>query len=83
MKAITYSKEAARSLRKMPANTARLIVSKIELYAADPAALANNVKALKGSDAIRLRVGEWRVIMLDGTVVEVVRIATRSQVYEG
>lgn len=67
----------------MPANTARLIVSKIELYAADPAVLANNVKALKGSDAIRLRVGEWRVIMIDGTVVEVVRIATRGQVYEG
>lgn len=67
----------------MPANTARLIVSKIELYAADPAVLANNVKALKGSDAIRLRVGVWRVIMIDGTVVEVVRIATRGQVYEG
>lgn len=83
MKAIAYSKEALRSLRRMPANTARLIVSKIELYAADPAALANNVKALKGSDAIRLRVGEWRVIMIDGTVVEVVRIATRGQVYEG
>lgn len=47
------------------------------------AALANNVKALKGRDAIRLRVREWRVIMIDGTVVEVVRIATRGQVYEG
>lgn len=82
MKAITYSKSAAASLRRMPTNTARLIIAKIELYAENPAALANNVKALRGSDAIRLRVGEWRVIMIDGTVIEVVKVASRGSVYE-
>ncbi len=82
MREIAYSKDAARTLRRMPVNTARLIVAKIELYAADPAALANNVKALKGSEAIRLRIGDWRVLMLDGVVLEVVRIAPRGSAYE-
>ncbi|MFA5123370.1 type II toxin-antitoxin system RelE/ParE family toxin [Zavarzinia sp.] len=66
----------------MPTNTARLIVAKIELYAADPAALANNVKALKGSEAIRLRIGDWRVLVLDGVVLEVARITSRGSAYE-
>jgi mRNA interferase RelE/StbE len=65
----------------MPRPTAARIVAKIEAYAADPASQANNVKALKGEDAIRLRVGEWRVIMLDGEVLDIVRIAPRGDVY--
>ncbi|MGB3805184.1 MAG: type II toxin-antitoxin system RelE/ParE family toxin [Sphingopyxis granuli] len=66
----------------MPANTARLIRSKIEQYASDPASLANNVKALKGRDAVRLRVGDWRVIMEDGVVVAVLEIGSRGSIYE-
>jgi mRNA interferase RelE/StbE len=66
----------------MPANTARLIRSKIEQYAADPASLANNVKALKGRDAIRLRIGDWRVIMEDDVVIEVLEIGPRGSIYE-
>jgi len=38
-------------------------LSKIEAYAEDPVSQANNVKALKDYGAIRLRVGDWRVIM--------------------
>lgn len=66
----------------MPANTARLIRSKIEQYASDPASLANNVKALKGRDAVRLRVGDWRVIMEDGVVVAVLEIGSRGSIYQ-
>jgi len=46
---------------------ARLIVSKINAYASDPAGLAENVKMLKGDHAglVRLRVGDWRIIMDD------------------
>lgn len=46
-------------------NKAKLIRSKIEAYARDPASQANNVKSLKGRDGIGLRVGDWRVIMDD------------------
>lgn len=78
MKKITYQTQALKALRKMPANTAKRIARKVETYAANPAALANNVKPLTGTDAIRLRVGDWRVIMLDGNVIDVLKIAPRG-----
>ncbi len=72
MQQISYTKAAIRALRRMPTNTAGLIRQKIEAYAMDPASQANNVKALQGRSGIRLRVGDWRVIMDDqGTVLAV------------
>ncbi len=66
----------------MPLNTALRIRGKIAEYAADPASQANNVKALQGSKWIRLRVGDWRVIMEDGAVLDVLKIGPRGSVYE-
>lgn len=82
MKTITYTKAAARVLSKMPLNTALRIRDKVKDYAADPAAQANNVKALQGTSWIRLRVGDWRVIMEDGIVLEVLKIGPRGGVYD-
>lgn len=80
---ITYTKAALKTLRRMPANTSSLIRSKIEAYAADPQSQANNVKALKGRAGLRLRVGDWRVIMDDdGTVLAVLAIGPRGGVYD-
>jgi mRNA interferase RelE/StbE len=81
MKEITYSKQAVRTLRRIPANTARMIVAKVNAYAADPASQANNVRALRGRDGIRLRVGDWRVIMQDGHVLAVLEINPRGGAY--
>ncbi len=78
---ITYKTAARKALRKMPANTARRIVGKIESYANNPEDQANNVKPLKGRDGIRLRVGNWRVIMHDGVVLEVLAIGPRGGIY--
>ncbi|TPP11705.1 type II toxin-antitoxin system RelE family toxin [Rhizobium glycinendophyticum] len=81
---IVYSKDAIRTLNRMPANEARRIRSKVLQYATDPASLANNVKKLRDSRYHRLRVGDWRVIFReDGTVVDVVRVAARGEAYEG
>lgn len=66
----------------MPANEATRIISKIELYAEDPAALSNNVKALQGRDGIRLRIGTWRVIMEDGVILAVLEIGARGSIYD-
>lgn len=84
MKQISYSREALKALIRMPANTAKLIRSKIEQYAADPASLTNNVKALKGGEQLfRLRVGDWRVIFTeDGRIIEIIKIAPRGGAYE-
>lgn len=82
-RAVTFTKQAAKALIRMPANDAKRIRAKIDQYAADPASLANNVKALVGSDYTRLRVGNYRVIMAeDMTVVEVITIGVRGRVYE-
>ena len=51
-------------------------------YAADPQSQANNVTALVGREGIRLRVGDWRVIMHDGEVLDVLKIGPRGGVYD-
>ena len=64
MREIAYSRTALKALTRMPRNWAERIRDKIRIYANDPAALANNVKRLKGQDGlVRLRVGDWRVVM--------------------
>ena len=60
---------------------ANRIVAKVEDYAADPASQANNVTALKGREGIRLRIGDWRVIMHDGVVLAVLEIGPRGGIY--
>jgi mRNA interferase RelE/StbE len=83
MKSISYSKAAIRALRRMPRNEADLIRSKIEAYAEDPALQASNVKTLKGREGIRLRVGDWRVIMDDqGNVLAILDIGPRGGIYD-
>ncbi|MGV8854358.1 MAG: type II toxin-antitoxin system RelE family toxin [Devosia sp.] len=82
MKRITYKPPAVKALRKMPANTARRLVAKIEAYAIDPASQANNVTAMRGRAGIRLRIGDWRVIMLDDDVLDVLEIGPRGSIYD-
>lgn len=82
MKQIAFSKQAAKTLRDAPKREAERIIAKIEQYASDPASLVNMVTAMVGSPYIRLKVSDWRVIMDDqGTVLEVVKIGKRREVY--
>jgi len=81
VKPITYQPDALKVLRRIPANAAARIVAKSEAYATDPASQANNVIRMKGQKAIRLRVGDWRVIMEDGVVIDVLKIGPRGSVY--
>lgn len=83
MKGIAYSRQAIRALRRMPANQSATIRAKVVQYAADPGSLANNVTALKGEPGVlRLRVGDWRVLLADdGLVIDVIRVAPRGSAY--
>ncbi|MBT3785823.1 type II toxin-antitoxin system RelE/ParE family toxin [bacterium] len=58
---IRYEKAAARSLKKLPVDAQRGIVSAIKELAKDPANKAN-VKKLKNSDFYRVRIRDYRVI---------------------
>lgn len=69
----------------MPANVSRVIVGKIEGYAADPGAFGNVVIAMQGAEftgMLRMRVGDWRVLMSwrDDTLF-VHNVAPRGEVY--
>jgi mRNA interferase RelE/StbE len=80
---IRFTKDAMRALVRMDATIARLIREKIDQFADDPTSLAGNLKRLRGSRLLRLRVQDYRVIMdLDGTVLLVVKIGHRSKVYD-
>lgn len=82
MKTVVILPAAAKSLRKHRADAER-ILSKIEAYAADPAAMANNVKALTDGGGLRLRVGDYRVIFEETrTEVIVTKIGPRGSIYE-
>lgn len=83
MKRIAYSKSSLKVLRRLPTNESTRITAKIEQYASDPKSLANNVKTLTGSQFIRLRVADWRIIMDDqGNVLEVIKIGARGSICE-
>ncbi len=67
----------------MPANVAKTIIGKITRYADDPSGLANNVIKLQGTEAYRLRVGDWRVIFEeDEAAVHVLTVGPRGGVYD-
>ncbi|MBK5945767.1 plasmid stabilization protein [Rhodobacter veldkampii DSM 11550] len=84
MKQISTTKAAIKALRRMPSNTAALIRAKIEAYAQDANSQANTMKPLKGREGIRLRVGDWRVIMEgQGNGLVLLDIGPRGGVCDG
>jgi mRNA interferase RelE/StbE len=82
MKAVSYTRTAVRALQRH-ANRAALIRSKISAYAKDPASQANNVKQLSGSDAFRLRVGDFRVLFTEtDTTLTILDLGPRGDIYD-
>lgn len=85
MYTIAYSKEAAKSLERMPRNMAQLIREKLEIIAVDPYADHPNAKKLQGREGYRLRVGDWRVIYKmqnEQLIVLVLKIASHGEIYK-
>ena len=80
---IVYSKTAQKALMRIPRNWTIRIRDKIIAYPADPASQAKNVKAMQGMDRmLRLRVGDWRIVMCDGVVLEILDIKARGSAYK-
>jgi mRNA interferase RelE/StbE len=85
MWSVDYAADAARTLIRMDPTVARRVRAKILALARDPEAPNNNVKRLAGSDAYRLRVGDWRVIytLARRTItIVVIRIGHRREIYQ-
>jgi len=80
--AIVILPAARQALRRIPANPAKRILGKIADLATHPASAAYTVTVLRGRSGIRLRAGDWRVIMEDDEVLEVVQVGPRGGIYE-
>ncbi len=69
-------------MKRLPRDLSTRIMAKINQLAAGPELLANNVTALKGQDAFRLRVGDWRILYsLSSSQLIVHRVAPRGSAY--
>lgn len=85
---LEYSNESRKVLKRMPADVSALIESKLALLALlaqNPYAPNNNVKKLRGRDAYRLRIGDWRAIyeLEEKTItLYVVTVAPRGGAYQ-
>ena len=80
---IQFTRQAIKALRKMPANEAGAIRSKIQELASNPFA-APNVKSLAGRPGYRLRIGDWRVIYevaQNEQAIFILKIAQRGGAY--
>lgn len=85
MYSIVYSKEAVKTLQRIPRNIAHLIREKLEEIAVDPFGSHPNAKKLQGREGYRLRVGDWRVIYTiqnQQLLIIVLKVASRGEVYK-
>jgi len=79
---IVLTRTAEKDLNKISKTDGLKIVEKLETYAANPKALAQQVKKLKGDPILRLRVGNYRILFTeDGVVLTVIRIGHRRDIY--
>jgi mRNA interferase RelE/StbE len=81
---IVFTRQAAKSFRRIPHNTADLIREKLEQLAADPFAKSLNTTKLQNRPSYRLRVGDWRVIyeiQKEQLLIMVLKVAPRGEVY--
>jgi mRNA interferase RelE/StbE len=79
---VEFLSAAEKQLAKLPPNEQERITEKIDALSNDPRPLG--IKALKGKDLMRLRVGDYRVIYQiedDRLVVLIVKLGHRREVY--
>ncbi len=84
MRSIEFSRDAVKTLMRMPREQALRISRKVDELARDPHNSAN-VKKLTEHPGFRLRVGDWRVVcplVEERLVVHVIRIAPLGEVYK-
>ncbi|HJS60706.1 MAG TPA: type II toxin-antitoxin system RelE/ParE family toxin [Pseudolabrys sp.] len=80
MKEIVFTPTAMRQWLKLSADIRKRIDAKLAVYAASG---SGDVKRLKGRAGCRLRIGDWRVVLIEEkTSVVVVAVGHRRGIYE-
>jgi mRNA interferase RelE/StbE len=81
---IVYVSKVRKFLRSLQPKRSQQIRAKVAQLAQDPYAPNNNVKAMKGRDYFRLRVGDYRVVYeLDDNrlILRVIEMGGRGDIY--
>lgn len=81
---VAFTRQAAKTLQRIPADIARSIRVKIEQIAENPFASHPDVTKLQNREGYRLRIGDWRIIydiQKDKVLVLVLKIGLRGEVY--
>jgi mRNA interferase RelE/StbE len=80
MKQIGFTSAASRQWRKLSAAARAQIDLKIVGYAETS---VGDIKALKGVEGLRLRVGDWRVLFtVDGEKITIHAVGHRRDIYD-
>ena len=81
---ISYTKQATKTLLKIPVELRNTIHRKMEQIATNPFDHHPNVITLQNRDSYRLRVGDWRIVYevhQDRILIIVLKIALRKEIY--
>ena len=82
LRMIRYTREAARQMDALSTTVRETIEAKLNLLATDPGILSNRIKRLKGSPALRLRIGDYRIIFTDdGLILDILKVGVRGAIY--
>jgi mRNA-degrading endonuclease RelE of RelBE toxin-antitoxin system len=78
-----WTRSAWKELQRLPKATQGTVIEAVWRYAANPFGTQPNAQPMKGEkNAVRLRVGEYRVILHRGSDrIEVRAVAHRKDVY--
>lgn len=81
---IAFTKQAYKSLRRIPKNVVDRIRIKLDQIAEDPFATHPNVTKLQNRLGHRLRIGDWRVIFEirnEELIILVIKVGSRGDIY--
>ncbi len=79
---IVFTPDAARDFDALDSTVRQRVEKALDQLALDPVALRNQIKRLKGDSAMRLRVGDWRIIFdVRAAEIIVLAIAHRREIY--
>ncbi len=81
---INFTKQAYKSLRRIPRDVVTRIRDKLDQIATDPYVQYTNVTKLQNRPGYRLRVGDWRVIYAvqeDELIILVLKVGSRGDIY--
>jgi mRNA interferase RelE/StbE len=79
MREIAFTATALRQWIKLAPGIRDRIRAKLEAFASTG---VGDIKRLKGHDGCRLRIGDWRVIFIDGVGITVVAVGHRREIYD-